>query len=70
MADVCDIAQERYEINMAKALNAVTQKVASQKVVSTGFCLYCDEKIAEGSANLRFCGSACRDGFDRLSRKR
>lgn len=70
MADICDVAQERYEINMAKALNAVTRKVATQKIVSTGFCLFCEEPIKEGSTNPRFCGSSCRDDFDKSSRKR
>ena len=66
MADLCDIAQENYEVNMAKALIAVTVNANSNKLRSTGFCLSCGEKIIEGSVNARFCDVLCRNDYDRL----
>jgi hypothetical protein len=64
MADEADIAQARMERELGLILGA---KRATDQPEAIGRCHYCDEDIGSG---LVFCGSDCRDDWQREKRLR
>ena len=58
MADLADRADGERELRLSEAMAQRRQMV----LPAVGACYWCGDDVAH---DLRFCGSGCRDDFDR-----
>lgn len=56
--DVCD---EAAQIERLQLQQAIINQQAKEKIHSTGYCLYCGEKVEDGRL---FCSKECRDDYE------
>jgi hypothetical protein len=59
MADDIDRAQTETDFFLARAINNLQRR----ELTPRGECLFCAEKVTDRAL---FCGSECRDDYDRL----
>ena len=65
MADIADIANDRADADLARAIKAA--RASHQSIEYTGVCHNCGEPLP---APLRFCDDDCRDDFEHRAARR
>lgn len=66
MADIIDMANDRAEQDLQRAVTAARTSNGLE-AAATGYCLHCDAVVGQGA---RWCNTDCRDDWQRNNRNR